>query len=560
MNDLENVASRVRWSLHYLDHNPDPTQGWMPFFGGVVSGPVSYSSHSAWDACDMGWRAVEAYLLARQVLGQRPPGAAEEKLRAFVLSTLCEDGLSYRPERSWCEPEAWMWDHGRALIALSTWMRLEPSAEVAQIARRMAEGLARIAVREGDAWVYPAENWTGSAWGDTVLAHPPTGLTIEGLVDLAELLDDARLLEMAGHFVCAVRTREPLLFDGDGALVPMGGGPYDFYFTHLHARLGILLGTCKYALAQRDDGLRDWCVRAYRHVRDELSTSSGWVPESLEAGTDPGVRSLSSKRRDEVCSISDMMQIAALLAGNGWTEELLTVGRYGTNRLFAHQLLDLEPLAHLMGDERGGAVPSKEDPEQISTEGMPERTLGGFVPGSYPNDLAVDVRSFGMGEFQVETGGCCSPAGIKALYVLWHEAVRREADRVHLTIWASVENDDLEVRCEEPSAGELHITVKRPCGDLVVHVPEYVDAADVRVSPEHDLRGDCVHLGPMQGGERVTLTYPLSERVEEQQVAGAEYRYHWRGGRVLSVSPPGAGCAPYWWRYYHRKVAKDAKI
>ena len=26
---MESVSDRVRWGLHYLDHNPD--QGWMPF-------------------------------------------------------------------------------------------------------------------------------------------------------------------------------------------------------------------------------------------------------------------------------------------------------------------------------------------------------------------------------------------------------------------------------------------------------------------------------------------------------------------------------------------------
>jgi hypothetical protein len=187
---------------------------------------------------------------------------------------------------------------------------------------------------------------------------------------------------------------------------------------------------------------------------------------------------------------------------------------------------------------------------------MPERTLGGFVPGTYPNDLAVDVRSFGLGEYQVETGGCCSPAGIKALYVLWHEALRREEDRLHLSIWGSVENDDVEVRCAEPDAGELHIRVKRPCEDLVVRVPEYVRGGEVRASREYGLRGDSMHLGPVQGGERITLTYPLAERVEVEQVAGVDYRYHWRGGRVLSVSPPGFGCAPYWWRNANRSVTQ----
>jgi len=437
-----------------------------------------------------------------------------------------------------------MWDHGRALTALATWLRLEPSGEIAGIARGMIAGLASIALHEADYWYFPAENWTGAGWGNTVLAHPPTGLAIDGLVDLAQLMADEQLLEVAGRFVRAVLGRKPALFAEDGTMVPKGGGPYDFCFTHVHSRLVILLGLIKYAWATRDRDLLDWCTRAYLFVKEKMSSPFGWVPESLDKGTDPGVSNLVYPLRDETCGISDMMQIAAFLADHGRPEERFTVGRYGANQLFAHQLIDFTPFARLIGDNTG-----RVDTPQTSYRNMPERCLGAFTAGTYPNELTVDLRSFGGPEHHIDAAGCCGPAGIKALCVLWREAVQRKQDSLHINLWVSLENDDVSVRCEEPVAGQLHVQVKQPCEELVVHVPDYIkDAAELAVDRKYVLKERELHLGRMRGGENVTVTYPLVERTNVEWIAGEEFQVRWRGGRVVGVWPPAKGCATYWWR------------
>jgi hypothetical protein len=299
----------------------------------------------------------------------------------------------------------------------------------------------------------------------------------------------------------------------------------------------------KYALTTGDSDLLTWCEQAYVYVRDGLSSSFGWVPESLEAGTDPGVRDLSTGRRDEVCSISDMMQLAGIWANHGRPEERATLGRYGANQLFVHQLIDLTPLRHLIGDSAGLA-----DTEQVSYQGIPERFLGGFTAGTYPNDLTVDLRSFGLSAQQVDVAGCCSPAGIKALYVLWNEAVRRDGGSLHVHLWLSTENRDVRVDCGEPGAGTLRVTVKRSCEDLIIYLPDYAAEPDVSAEPPGRAHNRVIHFGPLRGGEEVVLTYPLAERTSAERIGGGEYQVTWRGGRVVSVLPPATGCPPYWWR------------
>lgn len=540
-SDLEDLGYRARQALHYLDHNPDEREGWMPYFGGtIVGGPPCYG-HSEWDACDVGWRMVEAYLAVRQVLGQAEPDEPERRLRDFVLGTLRGDGLSYRPDRSWSKPHAWMWDHGRALLTLATWIRLEPTDEVAGVARRMSDGLARIALREtdGDRWFFPAENWTSAGWGDTVYGHPPTGLAIEGMVDLAGLLGDDRILEVAGHFVRWVRAARPPFFEEDGTVVRKGGGPLDYVFTHLHARIGIVNGLLKYALATDDAALFDWATRVYLHVRDDLSSTFGWVPESLESGPDLGL-----KGRAETCAISDMMQAAAILAEHGRPEERATLCRYGVNQLFGHQILDFAPLRHLM-------LPAPDLPDEPgrSYRDVPERFLGCFTGCTHVNELVVDVtRPFDGPEKLVDASGCCSQSGAKALYVLWSQAVRCEQGTLRVECWVTMENGNLRIQCLEPSAGALRLQVKQACQDLVVRLPEYLAAAEVtsdRVFREEDR---VLHFGPATVGDRVTLTYPIPERTVAERVAGVEYAVRWKGGRVIEVLPTARHCRHYWWR------------
>ncbi|MCS7015636.1 MAG: hypothetical protein NZM42_05875 [Gemmatales bacterium] len=508
----------------------------MPYFEGKLVG-VPHYVHCEWDACDVGWRMVEAYILARQILGQRDPAPPECNLRTFVFGTVREDGLSYRPNRPWCKPHAWMWDHGRALIALATWLRFEPSDEVERIAQRMVDGLARIALKEKEYWHYPAENWTGEGWGDVVYGHPPTGLAIEGLVDLAALLRNDRCLDMARHFVQAIRLRKPPMFLEDGTLVRKGGGPYHFDFTHLHARLSIMHGIIKYGLVTGDHDLIEWGSRAYHYVRDHLCSSFGWVPESLESGPDRG-----RKGRDEGCCISDMIQIAATLAQNGWPQERALIGMYGVNHLWAHQLIDFKPLRHLIGD-----ASDMVDTIQCSYKKMPDRMLGCFTGCMHPNDLVLDSSPEGAPQY-IGASGCCSPALIKAMWVFWDQAVRQIGQTLHILLWVTMDNEHAAIICKEPDAGQLQVSFKRPFAKVAIHLPDYVNPSSLSLNLPYSYQERTLYLGPVQAGDSLVMDYFLRKCVQAEYISNSEYEVTWKGGRVVGIVPSPEGYPAYWWR------------
>jgi len=547
IKNYENVSERIHLSLHYLENNADPALFFMPYFEGYLYGIPRYE-HSEWDACDAGWRMIEAFILARQVIGQKEPTEQEKRLRKFVLSTIREDGLSYRPELEWCKPEAFMWDHGRALIALATWLIFEPSDEIKRIAVNMIEGLVKIALKDDNMLYYPAENWDGQCWGKRVIAHPPTGLAIEGMVDIAGIIGVDRFLDYAGAFVNAVRKRAPYLFDDDGNMVRMGGGPYNFVLTHVHSRLAILNGMLKYAIAVQDQSLMDWCIRAFSNVKSNLCSTFGWVPEGIETGPD-----WKENGRDEVCAISDMMQIAAVLAKKTIPAERDLIVRYGLNQIFSHQILDCSKYASLM--EKGNSF---KNTMKISYTNMPERCIGGFNGSAHPNDIVHftgDFRAVSAcgqestaGLKAASASGCCSPAGIKALYVLWKEAVKRYESELFVYGRMTMENEDVVMQCGEPFKGEMSIKVKRNIEHLLIHFPDMEYITDFFADRPYTLKGEWVDFGSFKENDSVILSYTLKPISKKEIVGSVEYEFDWLGSRVLDVRPSGKIGDPYWWR------------
>jgi hypothetical protein len=80
-------------------------------------------------------------------------------------------------------------------------------------------------------------------------------------------------------------------------------------------------------------------------------------------------------------------------------------------------------------------------------------------------------------------------------------------------------------------------------------VPDYVGASQVSIDRDCERLDRDLHLGPVEAGEQIRLAYPLNERTETERIDASAYVVSWRGGRVVTVSPPAQqGCAPYWWR------------
>lgn len=522
MIDLVTLARRAQ---NYVLRNPDRRLGNVPhFIGRILPGPAAYT-HWPWDACDVGWRLVEAGEAIRRMTGAAM-GAEEECLRRMVFSTLMPDGLSYRRLETWTPHEAWMWDQGRALLALATLMERDRDPGLARIAEAMLRGLERIGIPWGSGGLYyPKENWLGDRWGEAILAHPPTGLQIEGAVLFAERSGREWPLDYARRVARTVLNRSPRLFNEDGSFVPMGGGDFEMKdFTHLHARLFITLGLARLAGVDGDADLLAQCRRVFDHALS-LSTSYGWVPECPEQTGGVAV--------DEVCCIMDMIKLALFFARRGETGLYDVVERFAANQVPAHQVNDYSRVADRITTE-----PQPETRESSPADAL-ERFLGGFTGSLAPHHF---IRVWG-GKPYLDVSGCCGPSGILCLYLAWEAALEERGDTATVWLHFSREGGRVKVVSKGVGGGHLEITPRQELRELRVRVHPWADRSAVQAVSAGApvpvrLEGDLAVMERIRPGVPVTLRYPAPPRHTVERVAGLTVPVDWVGNEVVRIAPP----------------------
>lgn len=522
MIDLVSVAKR---SQNYVLQNPDRRLGWVPHFvGRILEGPPCYG-HASWDACDVGWRLVEAGEAIRRMTGE-PLGGEERCLRRMVFSTLLPDGLSYRRLEDWCPHEAWMWDQGRALIALNTLLETEDDPRLSRITGQMLRALERIALPYGEKGLYyPRENWLGDRWGDSIIAHPPTGLQIEGAVRYAERSGEEWPLQFARKVAHTVMHRSPLLLAEDGTFVPMGGGDFiEKNFTHLHSRLFITLGLARLASVSGDAESLALCRRVLDHAL-ALSTSYGWVPECPEHKGE--------EANDEICCIMDVVKLALFFAKRGEIALYDVVERFAANQVPAHQVNGYERVS-----DRMDWSPPPPDTRSTTYRGVLDRFLGGFT-GSLAPDYFIRVWD---GKPYLDVSGCCGPSAIMCLYLAGEAALEERGDSA--TVWMHFPREGRLVRVESkaPGGGHLVITPKQGLRELRVRIHPWADRKSVRAtrggsSLPFRLEGDQAVITQLLPDAPVTIGYPAPARRTIEQAADRQVQVEWIGNEVERIEP-----------------------
>ncbi|MFH1006634.1 MAG: hypothetical protein V1800_03915 [Candidatus Latescibacterota bacterium] len=525
MTDLVQLA---RKSQNYVLQNPDRRLGWVPHFSGrILSGPPCYA-HEDWDACDVGWRMVEAGEVIRRMTGDSMT-KEEECLRKMVFSTLAPDGLSYRRLEAWCPHEAWMWDQGRALLALNTLMEREDAPHLVRITEEMLRALERIAIPyQKRGLYYPMENWMGNGWGASILAHPPTGLQIEGAVLFAERTGQECALQFARRVAYTVLNRSPLLLNENGGFVHMGGGDFPAtHFTHLHSRLFISLGLARLASVTGDTALFALTRRALDYVLS-LSTSYGWVPERSERKGSEAV--------DELCCIMDVIKLALFFAERGETDLYDLVERFVANQVTAHQINDYDRVA-----DRLDLSPPPADTRSCTYQGVLDRFLGGFTGSLTPE---YSIRVLDDMPF-LDVSGCCGPSGIMCLYLAWEAAIEEQGDRATVWMHFSRDGDLILVESLVSGGGHLRITAKRELKSLRVRIHPWADRSLVCATAENArlpirYEGNLAVLDRVLPHVPVSIRYPSPARRSVERVAERVVPVDWNGNEVVGI-PPQAG-------------------
>ena len=487
-----------------------------------------------WGYGDVTGRMVEAFVLARRILGENELSPEEERTRRFLISLFdAPDGLSWRPESPFRRRAAHMFDQSSVLFGLVSWFMEPEDPSIADCGLRIADlsirnpksetrnriaerieplinGLCEIAEWHGDWCFYPLEVYTPTGWTENygefrdgrqnVKADPchEGGRQIMPLVTYYELTGYENALRLAEGLTRFV-IHHSGVFEEDGGYLERKSRATG----HVHSRLGTAAGVMKLGLIT---GRTDWIAWA-KHVFDwtlsNLASSFGWVSE----------RAHGSEGGSETCCITDALELAITLAENGYPEYWDVAERFVRNHLVESQCPD----------------------------------TGGFSGHSMPNDFCWIYEATGQLEHHV--GGCCSPAGIRGLWLAWDRIVTRTEDGVSVHFPLNRISRWADVISGLPYQGKVKVIVHDALAsaskpDLFVRIPKWASSSAVRLMVNAKARavaweGRYVKTGGLAEGDEVVVTYPVRrERITESFMDFA-FEVTWRGNTVVAIEPPG---------------------
>jgi hypothetical protein len=298
-------------------------------------------------------------------------------------------------------------------------------------------------------------------------------------------------------------------------------GSWDRINGHTHSRLGTIAGIIKYGNVLRKPDAVAFGKRAFDWFHKNYCLSTGWCPEFI--GRFP-----IEQEGCETCTLMDMVLCCVELCNAGYEGYWNILEQTVRNQLAEQQITDAS-FVKSSGRLRGEVF------QEYPIE--PEELLGAFGGWCGPNDF------IGNTQWGRRLMNCCSPAGIKALYTAWDQAVRWKDGKLQINLLFSRCSEYGDITSHDPIAGRVEISVKQNC-ELRVRIPDWVEKEAVRLSVDGKIQNiqwsDCyLEVGLVNTGAKVTVTYPLRKVDITEKSGTGEYIMSWIGDTVKAISPPG---------------------
>jgi hypothetical protein len=191
------------------------------------------------------------------------------------------------------------------------------------------------------------------------------------------------------------------------------------------------------------------------------------------------------------------------------------------------------------------------DRPHTDTRDVAERSMGSFFGWMRPEDGICVVPSEEGPKIMPRAVimHCCTANGARTLYYVWDSIVERAGGEVRVNLLLNRASPWLDVDSYLPAEGKVVLRIK-DAEQVAVRMPVWCRAKDVQVSVGEEKRGAVVEGGLvklrwLRPGDRVTLSFPLPERVVHRIIVQKPYKLVLRGSNVVSIDPKGVAYPLY---------------
>lgn len=538
MQNPDELSCRAALAVNCLTSLRDENADRPPYFSLDFHRQPATALRAIWDYGDGLGRYVDALARARAMSGSRQRENVDGILWRQLMDTLGPHGLSWIPDVPWlrpkdapsCFPAADVaWAQRGALLGMMTRYRQTEDRQIARRIENLIDGMLAIGRGEKDVLFFPAKIYPFHGWrtgahnasvADVVRAADPCwcGVVVHPAAAWYALQGYAPAAELVRRIVGTIR-RHSDVFAPDGGFDAKSPGT-----THFHSRTSIGLGALRLGLATDDEGLVDWAMGLYRAAA-ALGASSGFFPERTHTG-----------RHCETCCVTDMLEMAVLLAQCRDSRYWADVERYGANRLLANQVLDADWLDRVPGRDPETPPP---EPAFLRGDELLTTRIGGFLIAARPHD-AVDED---QANYHV-MGNCCHAAGARALHILWEHILEERPGETRVHLHLPRQTQRLSLFCpQKQGRRELRLAAKTP-HRVRIRLPEFFVEGTLRMTRNEEpvslpVREGYACWDPDRLDEVLCMSWNEPDRTTEYCASGERFRFHWKGNRVVSVDPPG---------------------
>jgi hypothetical protein len=602
--DTLDLTEQLKLGIHGLtgiaDPNADYEIHWLADF--FRNPPVMVHDFSDWVQIQEG--LMEALPLLRLATGDSLNSQVDPVWMASLLKSVGPDGLLYVPlnGRPWGRIKAsgvkpvWRTDGskttfddptvsqftnaascGRAISAMMVYYLRDKNPMWKTLSEKMIQRLAQLTIDRGD-WCYfpggvfepnlkvdPAADMPrGSLWGTTCNVRVVQSLgqyyRITGYEPARQLA--ARLVPYARYHGEIFDSEGRWLLDpelkgkawkfrgvGHNAGGNLGEQLHDGVVAYnvegltlggqSHGHSIALLSVLDYALAVGDKDSIAFVKAGFDWLRNPgpaygVSTLVGWFPEWY----------VPDFPACESCTLGDFAGMAVKMSEAGIGDYWDDIDRCVRNHYTEAQLTSVDWVYRMAEHQPAKPVAFNEIADHA-----PEMNIGAWSGWAGVNEWATWVG----------IQHCCTGNASRGLYYIWEHIVDYHDGELKVNLLMNRASRWADVYSYIPCQGRVDLKMKEPCRNVAVRAPEWVETGSPRMEckvngASRPLRWDgrYASVGAAMQGDKVVVTFPISERTVKEKIGPETYTLIIRGNTVVSIDPAGKNGPLYQGREKYR--------